>query len=352
MRFKFWVLSILVVFLTVLLGMEPGRTQIPITPPPGRMRDAPTARPQFPTSPPAGPVVPADWAEERFRQLDRDSDGYLSFDEMTENLQVEKDRWDANKDGRIDLDEWRAYLMAYIESHRRSAARAGNRARHPSQGPRTLHRARESQGPAAPGPPAPGPPAVRPPFDEGRLPGAMGQRNRKKGSSPHKFPSNMPAWFKEYDADGDGQVALYEWRAKENNVREFRKYDLNGDGVITVDELIRSGQFLTGTPRTPQVLNGLRAEVGEFFYFEVTGGTRGPIWGTDVYTIDSLIATAAVHSGVLRPGQTRLVKVTILSGQDQYLGSTRNGVTTHDYGPFGGSFRVELAPQPPHYQED
>ena len=29
---------------------------------------------------------------------------------MTENLKAEKDRWDVNKDGMIDLDEWRAYV--------------------------------------------------------------------------------------------------------------------------------------------------------------------------------------------------------------------------------------------------
>ena len=50
------------------------------------------------------------------------------------------------------------------------------------------------------------------------------------------------------------------------------------------------------------------------------------MWGTDVYTSDSTLATAAVHAGVLQPGQTGVVKVTILPGQAAYQGSTRNSV--------------------------
>ena len=29
-----------------------------------------------------------------FRRLDKDGDGYLSYDEMSENLKAEKDKWD------------------------------------------------------------------------------------------------------------------------------------------------------------------------------------------------------------------------------------------------------------------
>ena len=93
-------------------------------------------------------------------------------------------------------------------------------------------------------------------------------------------------------------------------------------------------------PGTP---GALRAQVGKVFYFEVTGGNGGTVWGTDIYTDDSPIATAAVHAGVLQVGQKAVLKVTILAGQASYTGSTRNGVTTSDYGPWGGSYKVELA---------
>jgi hypothetical protein len=67
------------------------------------------------------------------------------------------------------------------------------------------------------------------------------------------------------------------------------------------------------------------------------------VWGSDVYTDDSSISTAAVHAGVLQPGQLGIVKMTILPGKTDYQGTTRNGVTSSSYGQFPGSFCIELA---------
>ncbi len=38
----------------------------------------------------------------------------------------------------------------------------------------------------------------------------------------------------------------------------------------------------------------------------------GSVWGSGPFTTDSSLATAAVHSGVLRAGQTGIVRVTIV----------------------------------------
>src|SRR5947199_286109 len=35
------------------------------------------------------------------------------------------------------------------------------------------------------------------------------------------------------------------------------------------------------------------------------------------------------------------VKVTVLGGEQAYTGSTRNGVTTNDYGPWQGSYKLQ-----------
>lgn len=66
------------------------------------------------------------------------------------------------------------------------------------------------------------------------------------------------------------------------------------------------------------------------------GGFGDVVWGTDVYTIDSTLASVVVHAGLLKPGQTGVVKVKILGPQAGFKGSTRNGVTTMDFGPFPG----------------
>jgi hypothetical protein len=104
----------------------------------------------------------------------------------------------------------------------------------------------------------------------------------------------------------------------------------------------------------PGTLQELQNEVGKSFSFKVTGRMgavpAGPVpaaaiggdwvWGTDIYSSDSSLAVAAVHAGVLRPGQTGVVKVMILGAQPGFAGSTRNGVVSQPYGPWPGSFKV------------
>lgn len=70
------------------------------------------------------------------------------------------------------------------------------------------------------------------------------------------------------------------------------------------------------------------------------------IWGTDVYTDDSSICTAAVHAGVLQPGKAGLVTVVVGSGASAYLGSLRNNVTSMTWGPSGTSFSFTRAGRP------
>jgi len=65
----------------------------------------------------------------------------------------------------------------------------------------------------------------------------------------------------------------------------------------------------------------------------------GVVWGTGVYTADSNLCRAARHVGVIGAGGG-LVRVSAAAGQGSYSGSTRNGVTTNDWGSYGASFQV------------
>lgn len=80
---------------------------------------------------------------------------------------------------------------------------------------------------------------------------------------------------------------------------------------------------------------------GRTWYFRVTGETEGRVWGTDVYSGDSSVATAAVHAGIAKPGETVVVRVVAVAPPDQFSGSLRYGVTTHDFTHFGSAFRFE-----------
>lgn len=69
-------------------------------------------------------------------------------------------------------------------------------------------------------------------------------------------------------------------------------------------------------------------------------GTAGSVWGSGPYTDDSSVCTAGVHSGAITLADGGAVTVEIQPGQESYEGSTANGVTSSDYGGYGGSFVV------------
>jgi hypothetical protein len=80
--------------------------------------------------------------------------------------------------------------------------------------------------------------------------------------------------------------------------------------------------------------------IGATYYFRVTGEATGAIWGTDVYTGDSAIGAAAVHAGLVKPGETAVVKVTVVQPLPQYPGTSRNGVTSQAFGQYGTAYRL------------
>jgi hypothetical protein len=67
-------------------------------------------------------------------------------------------------------------------------------------------------------------------------------------------------------------------------------------------------------------------------------GSAGSVWGTDVYTDDSSVCTAAVHLGLITEASGGRVVIQISDGLDAYEGSTENGITTQSYPAWSGSF--------------
>jgi hypothetical protein len=67
------------------------------------------------------------------------------------------------------------------------------------------------------------------------------------------------------------------------------------------------------------------------------GGADAIVWGSDPYTADSDICTAARHAGVIGP-EGGEVTVRRMAGQPDYTASTANGITSQAYGSYGASF--------------
>lgn len=90
----------------------------------------------------------------------------------------------------------------------------------------------------------------------------------------------------------------------------------------------------------PRNLTGLRGRNQETFLFRLIGSDEGAVWGADIYTDDSRLAVAAVHAGFVSVGETAVITVRILPGQDSYTGTTRNGIVSNSYGRYSGSFEI------------
>lgn len=91
----------------------------------------------------------------------------------------------------------------------------------------------------------------------------------------------------------------------------------------------------------PPSMHGLCEKAGTTYYFRVTGVAEGQLWGTDIYSGDSIIGCAAVHSGLLKVGETGYLKTTVVAPPERFVGSTRNGVTSTEYGAYPYAWRLE-----------
>src|SRR5436190_16475510 len=80
-------------------------------------------------------------------------------------------------------------------------------------------------------------------------------------------------------------------------------------------------------------------EAGKILKFTCpANGTSGSVWGTDTYTLDSSICTAAAHAGKITLETGGPVTIEMRPGQSSYKGSTRNGITSKDYEKYDSSF--------------
>jgi thiol-disulfide isomerase/thioredoxin len=89
-----------------------------------------------------------------------------------------------------------------------------------------------------------------------------------------------------------------------------------------------------------------RLVIGDQVTIEVTGRAEGGVWGDFVYTLDSDPGAAAVHAGVLRVGETKLVKILAIPAPGAFVAAARNGIQSRAWGAFPAAFVMQATESP------
>jgi type II secretory pathway component GspD/PulD (secretin) len=81
----------------------------------------------------SGTTIPES-AEALFRRLDQNGDGVLNNDEMPGALRAEREKWDTDHNGLIDLNEFKAYFQARMAQFQTAHGDGGSRSDQPRKG--------------------------------------------------------------------------------------------------------------------------------------------------------------------------------------------------------------------------
>ena len=161
-----------------------------------------------------------EFAESILRRYDRNRSGRLERDEWGE-LRGNPAEIDRNKDGVIVLEELQAFAASFGQRRESSGFSSSG----------------SSQGEGGRRETGPGEATV--------VSGPKFVRFRR----PHeRLPEGLPEWFIQKDKDEDGQISMAEFSNSwsDATVSEFFRYDLDGDGVITPKECLDALAGKTG----------------------------------------------------------------------------------------------------------
>lgn len=114
----------------------------------------------------------------------------------------------------------------------------------------------------------------------------------------------------------------------------------NWEGSFTFpDAPPGSVEFTTSAATWKETLSSKASELGAKVTVTCSSnGRAGSVWGSGPFTTDSSVCTAAVFAGLITFKDGGQVVAEIGPGQSSFNGSTKNGVTTSEYGSYDSSF--------------
>ncbi len=137
------------------------------------------------------------------------------------------------------------------------------------------------------------------------------------------------------------------WEPKENLSPELFNEWVNelrpSDGALTSDIPRLPPPLEFGSPKGDNVsMHSFRSQdLGWSVVMPLHGCVTGHIYGSDIYTDDSDVSTAALHAGVLQLDEKKMVRVYITGPRRSFRKSLRNGIQSHRFNYFAGSFTFD-----------
>jgi Ca2+-binding EF-hand superfamily protein len=157
-----------------------------------------------------------------FQRYDRNKNGVFEKDEWS-GFRTDPSSADRNRDGKITKDE----ISVYLSERYLGGSRSGDSGRDGGRSGWFGRRGSEEQG-------------------DGRTAKASSdsqdRRSYRFRSAIERLPEGLPDWYARSDANGDGQVMMSEYAASWNQgvADDFGQFDLNNDGVITPPECLKA----------------------------------------------------------------------------------------------------------------
>ncbi len=129
------------------------------------------------------------------------------------------------------------------------------------------------------------------------------------------------------------------------------------NGVTSLSWLSYPGSFRIESLGAPAVATGailendpnlwaMRDQVGKTLQVRTTGRTTGVCYGTDVYTTDSPLSSAAVHMGLLKPGETGVLIATMLPSPPMFTSSSRHGIQSSGWSQYPAAYTLRKPKTP------
>jgi Ca2+-binding EF-hand superfamily protein len=202
-----------------------------------------------PGSPTKSPMeVWGEAAEKSFNALDTNGDKFLVKEEMPKYLLDVLDKWDKDKNGKLDLPEYKAFYIARMQESLGKDFSKFNAANAIA--------------------------TIIIEEDWDRRPVVL------RAEHLHK---DLPPWFKDLDKNKDGQVSLKEWMDAKKSYDDFQDYDLNDDGYLTQEEVLRQ-EALVKAGKDAKANPSIAANVGKFGgIFPQAGNGDGSKKGKGMY---------------------------------------------------------------------